>query len=140
MQTIKYIIKYVLTKNPGSEFNYYLEIGILSAILISGGIIFGMIYKRRKKHDFAFKKLFKRVSKFAVYLGLAYGILLLIRYEQIPYFSMRLWLFITSILLAWFIFRFLRIFITVYPKEKANINRNKKVKKVEKYSTKKRRN
>lgn len=139
MQSLKSFIKYLIERTPGSDFSFYLEMGILIAVLILGGIIFGSIYKKRKKYDFAFKKYFKRVGKFAVYLGLILGILLLLRYEQIPYFSMRLWLYITVVLLLWFLIRYIRIFIFIYPKEKHNIDRNRKTKKVIKYSTAKKR-
>ena len=59
-------------------------------------------------------------------LGITTGILLLIRHENIPYFSMRPLLGITVLLMLFFIYRTVKKFIINYPKEKFNIENNKK--------------
>lgn len=137
MKTIKSIVYYFFDTVPGQNFEYYTEVLILASILVIGGLAFSAHYKKRKKHDFAFKRLFKKVSKHSITLGVVLVILAVLRYEQIPYFSMRLWLYITLLLVAALIYRNIYKFKKVYPIEKINSKKpisNKKLDKIV-YST-----
>lgn len=121
MQYIKYFIQHIFAVNPGSGFKYYIPLLILAVILIIGSIIFASIYKKRKKYNFAFKRLFKKVSGRFLILGIILLILIAVRYENIPYFSMRLWLFIFFVVLIYFIYKYIWICKTDYPREKGNV-------------------
>lgn len=130
------ILSYFFSKNPGPQFNYYIPMIILLAILIIGGITLGQIYQSRKKYDFAFKRLFKKTAKRMILLGLLFGILTLTRYENIPYFSMRIWFYISFFLLGWFIYKTVKTYKIEYPKEKENVEKNTHVSSMKKEENK----
>jgi len=119
-------LKDLIDSTPGSEFSYYIPIIILSALLIIGSFVFSTIYKRKKKNDFAFKRLFKKVPRVMLIFGILYALILIFRYENIPYFSMRLWLYITTIVFLYFVYRYIKKFKVDYPKEKENVRLNTK--------------
>jgi len=133
METIKNLLFYFFNPAPGQDFQYYIPISILVFILIGGSIIFARIYKKKRKNDFAFKRVFKKTSKRLFLIGLLFLILALLRYENIPYFSMRFWLYLSSLLLAFFIYKTIKCYKKEYPKEKESIkiNLSSKVKKSE---------
>jgi len=115
------MINYFFTKVPGGEFNYYTLTIIAAVALILGSFAFRIIYKKRvANRDFVFKKMFKKVPSRLVYFSITLLFLILVRYEKIPFFSMRFWLY--SLLLgflamtAFYVYKYLK----VYPKELEN--------------------
>ena len=120
MEKIKSFFKYLFSINPGKEFEYYIPMIVLIAILIAGSIVFSYIYTNRKNHDFAFKRLFKKTSTRMTLLGLLFAALTVFRYEKIPYFSMRIWLFLSFALLAYFVYANIKKFKIDYKREKEN--------------------
>ncbi len=130
-------MNYLFNLNPGSECKYYIPLIILAALLIGGSLAFSFLYKQKKKTDFAFKRLFKKVASRFTLFGVILVVLLAVRYENIPYFSMRVLLFALLLLIAYFIFHYVRIYLTVYPKEKQNVEfrreQSKKTKKTNPY-------
>lgn len=121
MEKIKSFFKYLFDTTPGKEFEYYIPMIMLIALLIVGAIVFSYIYSNRKNHDFAFKRLFKKTSTHLTLLGLFFTALTVFRYENIPYFSMRIWLYLGFTLLAYFIYANFRKFKTDYKREKENV-------------------
>lgn len=113
-------IKYLFNTNPGTEFKYYLPLGILVAILIIGGVALSVIYDHKKHSDFAFKRLFRKTSLKLFLSGILFLFLMGVRYENIPYFSMRIWLFLGLLILAYFIFKLIGTYLVEYKKEKLN--------------------
>lgn len=113
------LVTYMLNSAPGPQMEYYIPLAIISLSLIVGSIVFGQIYKKKKKTDFAFKKQFINVSKIAFTLGLALGLLTLIRSENIPYFAMRLWLYLTLAATLAAIIWYAKKYKVDYPKAKA---------------------
>lgn len=113
-------INYFLRSTPGPQMKYYIPLVILCLALIIGGIVFSQIYKRKKKTNIAFKKHFKSLAKILVILGFILGFLLVVRYENIPYFSMRLWLYTLFALILFFTYRYVKIAKVEYPKTKAS--------------------
>jgi len=137
-------MNYLFSKLPGTEFKFYIPLLILAGLLIVGGLIFGSIYKKKKKEDFAFKRIFKKLSKTAILMGILFGFLLLVRYEGIPYFSMRIWLYLSLLLLVFFIYRYFKKWRVDYPREKENVEYRRAAsksqkKEVPKYTTHKKR-
>lgn len=120
MEYIKSFFSYFFTSNPGTAFSYYIPVLILSAVLILGSLIFSQYYKKKKKTDFAFKRLFKNLSSRMVLFGILFLILVAFRYENIPYFSMRILLYLTALIFLYFVYRYIKIYIVKYPKEKEN--------------------
>jgi tellurite resistance protein TehA-like permease len=104
---------------PGN-FKYALPLAIIGGLFILAAIVFTFIYNKRKKSDFAFKRLFKNLSKRFVLIGALLIVYVLIRYENIPYFSMRLWMYLIGALFIYLAYRYIKAYRTEYPKAKAN--------------------
>ena len=120
MAYLKNIINYLFSRNPGQNFSFYTELIILIALLIISAIVFSQIYKRRKKYDFAFKRSFRKLSGRLTLLAILFIVLTIFRYENIPYFSMRILLYASLLLLLYFIYKTIRTYKVEYPKEKLN--------------------
>lgn len=120
MELIKSTLTYILKTNPGPQFGYYIEFAVLIAILIIASITLSQIYQKRKKTDFAYKRLFKKTSSRFLLFGILFTILVAFRYENIPYFSMRIWLYLSILLFLYFLYKTIKTYKKEYPKEKQN--------------------
>lgn len=120
MEYISSTFKYLFNSNPGTAFKYYIPLLILASVLVISSIAFSAYYKKRKKVDFAFKRLFKSLSNRLILFGILLFILIAVRYENIPYFSMRIWLYILLLVLLYFVYRYLKVCTVKYPKERIN--------------------
>lgn len=121
MEILKAFINYLFNSTPGAEFKYYIPLTILSGLLICGSIIASIIYKQRKKHDFAYKRLFKKLSSRLIIFGIIFLVLIAVRHENIPYFSIRIFIYATIGFLAYTTYKYIKTFFVDYPKEKAFI-------------------
>lgn len=115
------MINYFFTKVPGVEFGYYTLAIIAAIALILGSFAFKVIYKKRlDNRDFVFKKMFRKVGSRLIYFAITLLFLVLVRYERIPYFSMRLWMYLLLLaflgIVAFYAYKYLK----VYPKELEN--------------------
>ena len=141
METISSILHYFFTSIPGKDFAYYNYFYAVIALLIIGSIIFSQTYKKKKKNDLAFKKLFKNVSNRLMTFGIIFGLLVLLRYEQIPYFSMRALLYLTGGLFIYWSYKTIKTYKTTYLKAKKDqekkSNAKDEKKKVKTYSASK---
>lgn len=117
---MKSLLQYFFTTSPGSEMKFYIPLIILSLALIVGSIVFSKIYNKKKKSDFAFKRLFKKLSKRLFILGALVGLLTVLRYENIIYFSMRIWLYLSLGIIIFTAYKYIKIYKIEYPKEKSN--------------------
>ena len=111
---------YLFAINPGPAFKYYVPLIIISALLIISSMVFSTIYKQRKKHDFAFKRLFRKTSSTMLIFGILFLLLVALRYENIPYFSMRIWLYLAILAILYFTYRYIKKYLVDYPREKQN--------------------
>ncbi|MFH1284422.1 MAG: hypothetical protein ABIH78_02425 [Candidatus Peregrinibacteria bacterium] len=114
------IFTYLFTPSPGATLKFYLPVAILAAILIVGSVTFSVIYKKRRKYDFAFKRLFRHVSSRAVTMGILLVVSIAIRHENIPYFSMRIWTYVIGLITAYLAYRYIKAYKVKYPLEKEN--------------------
>ncbi len=121
MNYITSTLKYFFSAAPGSEFRYYIPLLILAGVLIGGSIIFSFIYSKKKKTDFAFKRLFKKLSSRFIIIGIILLLLIALRYENIPYFSMRLFIYLLLLFFIYSVYRFIKIAKVDYPREKENV-------------------
>ncbi|MDP2642275.1 MAG: hypothetical protein Q8P62_00340 [Candidatus Peregrinibacteria bacterium] len=117
MEKVNTLLKYIFDTTPGSDFGYYLPMLILSGLLILAGIVFMFIYNKRKRKDFAFKRMFKNTSRSLVFFGILFLFLLGTRYENIPYFGMRFLLYISLLGLAYLLYGYVKTHRTEYRKE-----------------------
>ncbi len=124
MKSISSFFFYLFYPLPGHQFKFYIPLLVLSFLLIVGGIIFSVFYKNKKKEDFALKRLFQKTSKRLVLLGLLFLFLVAVRYENIPYFSMRIWIYVSLGLLLFFFYKTIKTLKVDYPREKQNIENN----------------
>lgn len=121
LATLKTISSYLFTKFPGAEFNYKWHTLGLAVILILGAAVFKTIYRKKVANkDFVFKKIFKKVPGRMIYLGILLIFFVLVRIENIPYFSMRIWLFLTILGVIAATVYYLYEYFKVYPKELEN--------------------
>lgn len=137
---MKYI-KYLLSPNPGTDFRFYIPLAVLVVLLFLGAIAVSIIYKRRKGYDFAFKRLFHKTAMNLCLNGILFLFLLVVRYEGIPYFSARIFMFAGFAWLIYFIYKTVRVYLKDYPREKENVKNltvNKDTKVVHKYLPNKR--
>ena len=122
-------ISYILETSPGTEFAYYIPVVVFIAVLVIGAMCMRHLYKARKKTDIAFRRLFKNTTKNLVIFIIIFTVLLLARYENIPYFSMRLWMFATGLAFIIIFLRAVKRYTKDYPKLKGNINQREAVEK-----------
>lgn len=112
-------IKSIFTAAPGSQFNYYTTMIVIALLLIISSIVISQIYNKKKKDDLAFKKLFKKVAGRLFLFGALIGFFTAVRYESIPYFSMRLWLYLTLLVTVLYVAKTIHTFVKVYPMKKS---------------------
>jgi len=112
---------YLFAKFPGAEFSYRWHVLILATVLILGAAAFKTIYRKKVANkDVVFKKIFKKVSGRMIYLGILLAFFVLVRIENIPYFSMRIWMVLTILgVIASAVYYSYKYF-KVYPKELEN--------------------
>lgn len=143
-EQIKEFLTYLFDNNPGSTFSFYTEFIVFISILLISGVAFSFYYKKNKKENYALKRQFKNLSKHLIQLSILFAILIVCRYERIPYFSMR---FILLLALGIFVFasyKYIKKWRVDYPleKETQKLNQKKKAskgKKKKKYTTSKKR-
>lgn len=125
------MLSYMFGAVPGDAFSYYYEMMGLIVVLILGSIAFKNIYKKKvQDKDFVFKKLYRKTPNRLLYFAIGFIFLLLVRYESIPYFSMRIWMYLTVVgLLIYLGYQIYKYFKT-YPKER-DIYESRKTIKVE---------
>lgn len=121
MEKITTFLKNIFATDPGPNFKFYIPLIILAGILIVGAIAFSMFYEKKKKTDFAFKRLFAKTSRNLYLMDFLFLFLTAVRYENIPYFSMRLWLYLGLIGLLYMIYRFAKVYRTSYKLESENL-------------------
>jgi len=134
------LLNYFFQRSPEQpQLKFFLIIILISIGLILGSIIFSTIYKKKRKKDFALKRLFKHTSKTMLILGILLGFFVLVRYERIPYFAMRIWTYLTLALISYFTYKYIKTYKTTYQIDKQNnpSNKNKSGKIKPKYTTKK---
>lgn len=120
MSALKNFFHYFFQSIPGTEFRYYIPLAIFIVLLLVAALAFSLIYRTKKKTDFAFKRLFKNLPKRLILIAILSLVYLLVRYENIPYFSMRIWLYVIIGLFIFFSYRYLKAYKVSYPKEKTN--------------------
>ena len=126
MDKVISILKYLIDPIPGTHFSYYTPMLVIAFALLAGGVAFSLLYNKKKKDDFAFKRLFKKTGSRMVLLGLLLLFLVAVRYEMIVYFSMRIFLYLSLLLLLYFLYRQMKKVFVEYPREKTNMISNMK--------------
>ncbi len=120
MNTITSFLQYLFMPVPGPNFKFLIPMLVLAGILIAAGVTFSELYRRKRNEDFAFKRLFKKVSGRLVIFGVWFIFLVAVRFENIPYFAMRVWIYMSLLLLVYAFYHYLRIYFKVYPFERIN--------------------
>lgn len=126
MNTLKQLGGYIFSSTPG-ELKLYVPMIIFVGLLFISSIAFHYVYKRHRKDDPAFRKLFKKTASHFLTFGIIFTVHALIRYENIPYFSMRLWFYITAVVLAIFLYKTFKKYRVDYPREKHNVAQIKSI-------------
>lgn len=129
MNSIKSMFYYFFAPVPGSQFKFYIPLIILIVVLIAGGIAFSIFYKKKKKEDLAFKRLFKNTSKRMILFGILFLVLIMSRYQRIPYFSMRILIYVALTALIFFTYKTVKTAKIDYPESISRKKSNKKTNK-----------
>lgn len=114
---------YLLDPTPGSANHYYIPLIITFALLMIGGVLCKK-YLRQHKKDQALRKLFKNTSRNLMALGIIGLLLIAIRYENLPYLSMRFFLWLLVIITIVFFAKTIYTYIKKYPVEKEKIKKH----------------
>ena len=56
--------------------------------------------------------------------GILITVLLMIRYENIPYFAMRAWMYITLLIMLYIFYKYAKLYKVDYPREKINAQKS----------------
>lgn len=112
------MLKYFFGLNPGSEFNYYIPFLVYCAVLIISGYGLSFYINKQKEENRTLKVMFGNLPNKLKWLGFVSLFLLANRYESIPYFSMRIWMYISVGLALWFIGKNLYLLVKKYPAER----------------------
>jgi len=121
LTALKTTFSYLFVRFPGAEFNYRWWVLATAIVLILGAAGFKAIYRRKVANkDFVFKKMFKKIPGRMIYLGILLIFFVLVRIENIPYFSMRIWLILTILGVVISAVYYLYKYLKVYPKELEN--------------------
>ncbi|MBT3865081.1 hypothetical protein HOE67_03315 [Candidatus Peregrinibacteria bacterium] len=127
METIKAFFGYFLESTPGQDFKYYYILLALIVLLIVGSFLFKRIHKNKTNNkDFIFKTMFKKVPPRLIYFAIGLIFLAAVRYENIPYFAMRLWLYLVLLGLAVMLGFYAYKYFKKYPKELENFQNRPK--------------
>lgn len=121
MEFLKNIASYLFTKAPGPKFGFYLLALIVVAVLVL--ISFGLrayYTKKVNNGDYVYKKMFKKIPNQIVYFAIGFLFLIGLRYENIPYFAMRLWPILLGIGYLAFAGKQIYKYFKIYPKELEN--------------------
>ncbi len=133
MDTINKFILYFFSPNPGRNFEYYWALGaIILVFIILTGLIY--YYALKNKDDKAFKKLFRNYPTKFIILAVLFAAYILVRYNYVPFFSMR---FLMYILLISSVFVLYNSYITYFKKYPEEKKRREKRLQINKYIPKK---
>jgi LPXTG-motif cell wall-anchored protein len=130
------LLHYFITATPGPEMRFFIPLFTLAGLLILSSIIFSIIYKKKKKENLALKASFKSLSKILMLLGLGFLFLTAFRFENIPYFSMRIWLYSLCLISLYTAYYYIKEYAS-YLKQKKQTPKNTQTTK--RYSTAKKR-
>lgn len=119
-------LSYFFTKIPGSDFNYYIPLLVVAVLLFLAGIVLKNLSSKNK----ALRRTLKKTPSHLTWLGIVLALLLAFRYEMIPYFSIRFFLFLTILLILFVVGKCVYLYVKVYPKELSNTEIPKETKKV----------
>ena len=125
------ILSYLFSGTPGSAFNYHYEMLGLTVLLILAAFALKTIYKNRVNNkDFVFKRMFKKTSNRLIYFAIGILFVILVRYENIPYFAMRFWMFLLLLGLLVFLGYQAYKYFKIYPAERDKFESQPKVENV----------
>lgn len=120
-------VSYLFDITPGSKFQYTIEAVIFFVLLLASGIVLRQYLRQRK--DPSLKKVLKRYPGRLYAVSLIGLLIVILRTQGIPLFSMR-FLFILDALIglaligkAWYLYK------KVYPKEQAELQEKMEKKK-----------
>ncbi|HLG25487.1 MAG TPA: hypothetical protein VI588_01680 [Candidatus Gracilibacteria bacterium] len=117
METINQIFIYFFQPNPSRLFQYAIPLWILTAMLIAAAV-FIIVRIRASKNDKSFKKTFRSYPTRLITAAVLLALYLLSRGSAVPFFSMRLMLFVVLGITGYLIYRLMKAYTREYPEEK----------------------
>lgn len=117
MSFILTILQYFFDPLPPGPFKFMYVFIALAGLCFLGAI--GLkVFLKQQKEDKIFKKLFRDLPGKLLVIGTMEGLYVLVRYERMPYLSMR---FINDLILAYALYvvvRYVQMYFKIYPAEK----------------------
>ncbi len=89
---LKYLSPSYYVGAPGSEFHFYLPLGVLFGLFLLATIVSNLIIKRRWKHERWRVRVWSRFVRLGLAVAIVGLLLLGARYLNTPLASWRLWL------------------------------------------------
>ncbi|PKL36970.1 hypothetical protein CVV38_03745 [Candidatus Peregrinibacteria bacterium HGW-Peregrinibacteria-1] len=121
MNFLQSILSYIFSPNPGANFNYYGLFFGLSIGLIVVATVFHFYYQSQRKENLALKTSFRSLSRNLVIIAIVFLVLIGARYENISFFSMRLFLGLNILALVYLVYKSIKKYLTTY---KENLAKN----------------
>ena len=126
------ILVYLFSPLPGHKFAYYWpSLGLFLALLLAALVTYIVLKKFKKP---ALKKTYSSVPANLITFALIWGLLVVSRYENIAFFSMRALMFVTLLIMLYWGGKQIYLYFSKYKEESAKID---KLQKNPKYSFKK---
>lgn len=113
------ILKYLFALSPGSAFNYYIPVLVYCGVIIIGAYLLHFYIQKKKNENRTLKSMFGSLPKKLKLLGFLTLFTLATRYENIPYFSMRMWLYLSLAVFLYLAAKNFYLLVKKYPGEKA---------------------
>lgn len=117
MQILLDILQYFFEPLPSGQFKYLNALIIVAVVTMLISIAL-RIHLKKQKENKIFRKLFRDLPGKLQLFALSEGVYLLVRYERMPYLSMRVLNYMIWAYGIYTVFRAAQSYLKIYPSEK----------------------
>ena len=111
------ILEYFFSPIPSGPFKYFIVLAAVASMAVAAGIALKILIKSQKE-DKMFKKLFRALPGKLILFGVLEGIYVLVRFERIPYLSIRFLNYAIFAYGLYLAFHYIQLYVKIYPVEK----------------------
>ncbi len=117
MSFLSTVYQYFFASNPTGPFKF-LYVFIAAVVLLVAGAIALKIFLKKHKEDKIFRKLFRDLPGKLFAIAFMEAIYVLVRFERMPYLSMRFLNYLIFAYAAYVAFHYAQLYFKVYPADK----------------------
>jgi len=117
MSVILNLLQYLFQPLPLGQFKFYYILVIIAVAALVASIAL-KLFLRKQKEDKIFKKLFRNLPGKLFTIAILEGLYVLVRFEEMPYVSIRFLNLVILIYAAYIVFHYGQIYYKIYPAEK----------------------